>query len=194
MNQLKLLILELQEFTLFVIRVIRSLLRRPRYWNDLFDQMDILGVGSIPIVLIAGCCVGAIIATETLWQLQEFGAQFLLGRVTGMSVVRGAGPVLTAMIVASRVCPATAAELGSMQVTQQIDALVAMGIDPFRKLITPRIMAGLLVFPSLGCANAVVAILSGGLVAQMSGEMTVSYFWSTLDMLHPFEALWAPRI
>lgn len=175
-NRLKLIVLELQEFTLFIGRVVRSLFRRPRYWTDLFDQMDILGVGSLIIVLIAGCCVGAIISMETLFQLRAYGAQSFLGRVTGDSIVRGAGPVFTAMIVSSRICPATAAELGSMQVSQQIDALVTMGIDPIRKLITPRIVASLFIYPALTCAHTVAAMLSGGLVAQLSGEITLLRF------------------
>jgi phospholipid/cholesterol/gamma-HCH transport system permease protein len=190
-NRLKLIILEIQEFALFIVRVIRSLFRKPRYWQDLFDYMDTMGVRSIPIVLIAGGCFGAIIATEVLFQLRVYGGQFLLGRVTGISVVRGAGPVLTAMIFSSRICSATAAELGAMQVSQQIDALVTMGVDPFRKLITPRIIAGVFMLPALACVNAVTAILSGGLVARSSGEMTISYFLGqSLVGITPGDALW----
>ena len=93
-NWLKAIVLEIQEFALFIVRAIRSLCQKPRYWNDLFDHMDIMGVGSIPIVFIGGCCVGAILATETLFQLRAYSAEFLLGRITGVSVIRGAGPVL----------------------------------------------------------------------------------------------------
>ena len=190
-NRLKLIVLELQELTLFIGRVIRSLFRRPRYWTDLFDQMDILGVGSLVIVLIAGCCVGAIISMETLFQLRSYGAQSFLGRVTGDSIVRGAGPVFTAMIVSSRICPATAAEIGSMQVSQQIDALVTMGIDPIRKLITPRIVASLFIYPALTCAHTVAAMLSGGLVAQLSGEITLlSFLRESLAEVSFGDVLW----
>ena len=188
---LKFIVLQVQEFARFLIRVVSSLHKKPRYWKDLFDYMDIMGVGSIPIVLVAGGCAGAILATETMFQLRAYGAQVLLGRVTGVSVVRGAGPVLTAMIVASRICSAAAAELGAMQVSQQIDALVTMGIDPYRKLITPRIIAGLLMFPSLAIVNGVAAIFAGGLVAQFSNEMSLPFFLrQSLEGITPGDVFW----
>ncbi|MCZ6681200.1 MAG: ABC transporter permease, partial [Candidatus Poribacteria bacterium] len=106
-------------------------------------------------------------------------------------VVRGVGPVLTAMIVSSRICSAAAAELGSMRVSQQIDALMTMGIDPFRKLIAPRIIAGVLMFPALAVVNGAAAIFAGALVAQFSGEMNVSFFLSqSLDGITPGDVGW----
>lgn len=175
-NWLKFLVLEVQEFTGFMANAARGLYKKPRYWNDFFDYMDIMGIGSIPIVIIAGGCVGAMITLETLSELQTFGANVLLGKLTGISIVRGTGPVLTAMIVSTRVSSSAAAELGSMQASQQINALTTMGINPFHKLVTPRILAGLFMFPALAVINGIAAIFAGSLVAKFSGEMSISFF------------------
>ena len=190
-NWLKLQVTEIQEFVIFMANVARSLYRKPRYWHDFFDHMDIMGVGSIPIVLIAGGCIGALITLETLAELRTFGANVLLGKLTGLSIIRGTGPVFTAMIVSTRVCSSVAAELGAMQVSQQIDALVTMGVDPFRKLITPRIAAGTLMFPALATVNGVAAILTGALVAQLSGTMSLPFFLNqSLSGITPGDVLW----
>jgi phospholipid/cholesterol/gamma-HCH transport system permease protein len=150
-----------------------------------------MGVGSVPIVIVAGGCIGALLAMETLSELRAYGANVLLGKITGISIVRGTGPVFTAMIVSSRICSAVAAELGAMHVSQQIDALVTMGIDPFRKLVTPRIIAGVLMFPALGVVNGVAAIFAGGLVAQFSGEMSLWNFLNqSLSGITPGDVLW----
>ena len=175
-NWLKILVFEAQAFTGFMANVGRGLYKKPRYWNDLFDYMDIMGVGSVPIVMIAGGCIGALITLETLSELQTFGANVLLGKLTGISIVRGIGPVFTAMIVSTRVSPSAAAELGSMQVTQQIDALMTMGTNPYHKLITPRIFAALFMFPALAVVNGVAAISAGSLVAKFSGGMSALFF------------------
>ena len=190
-NLLKFLVFETQEFVIFMARAAGCLCRKPRYWNDFFDHMDIMGVASIPIVLISGACVGALITLDTLAELRLFGAHVLLGKLTGLSIIRGFGPVLTAMIVSSRICSSAAAELGSMQASQQIDALTTMGIDHFAKLITPRILAGLFMFPALSIINAVAAILAGGLVALFSGTMSFPFFINqSLSGISPGDVLW----
>ena len=190
-NWLKSRVLEVQEFVIFMANASKGLYKKPRYWHDFFDYMDIMGVGSIPIVLIAGGCVGALITLETLAARRAFGAYVLLGKLTGLSIIRGTGPVFTAMIVSTRVCSSAAAELGAMQVSQQIDALVTMGVDPFRKLITPRLAAGTLMFPALATVNGVAAILTGALVAQLSGTMSLSFFLNqSLSSITPGDVLW----
>lgn len=188
---LKSRVLETQEFAIFMANATRGLYKKPRYWHDFFDYMAIMGVGSIPVVLIAGGCVGALITLETLAELRTYGANVLLGKLTGRSIIRGTGPVLTAMIVSTRVCSSATAELGAMQVSQQIDALVTMGVDPFQKLITPRIAAGVLMFPALAIVNGVAAILTGALVAQLSGAMSMSFFLNqSLSNITPGDVLW----
>ena len=188
---LKTIIFEVQEFFLFTVRAASNLFTRPRYWHDLFDHMDIMGVGSIPIILISGACVGALITIDTLSELRTFGANVLLGKFTGRSIIRGIGPVLTAMIVATRVCSSAAAELGSMKASQQIDALTTMGIDYYRKLVTPRIVAGVLMFPALSVVNAIAAILAGAAVAVVTGTMRFSFFiQQSLIDISPGDLLW----
>ena len=175
-NWLKLQVLEAQEFVIFMANTTRGLYKKPRYWHDFFDHMDIMGVGSIPIVLIAGGCIGALITLETLSELRTFGANVLLGKLTGLSIIRGSGPVFTAMIVSTRVSSSAAAELGTMQVSQQIDALVTMGGGSLPEIDYPTHCCWNTYVPALAIVNAVAAILTGALVAQLSGTMSLSFF------------------
>ncbi len=162
---LKHFVLAVQEFVLLIGHALINVFRRPGDWRDYTDQMDNIGPASVPTVILTGFFVGAILVTQAGPELKEYGAESLLGRFTGISVVRGIGPVITAMMVASRVCSGTAAEIGMMQVNQQIEALESIGTDPIAKLITPRIVSAILMFPLLTILNIAAAIVSGGLLA-----------------------------
>lgn len=161
----KALLLEIQEYTLLVARSLTSLVHPTGDWRDYTDQMDGIGAASVPIVLLTGFFVGAILVTQAGPELKDYGAESLLGRITGLSIVRGISPVITAMMVASRVCSGTAAEIGMMRVNQQIEALETMGADPVAKLVTPRIIAATLMFPMLTVLNITAAVITGGFLA-----------------------------
>lgn len=164
-DRLKLLVLTIQSYASLTGRALVGLVRRRAEWHDYTDHMDNMGVESIPVVVLSGFFVGAILVTQAGPELKELGAESLLGRFTGVSIVRGIGPVITAMMVAARICSGTAAEIGMMQVNQQIEALETIGTDPVAKLVTPRIVSATLMMPLLTVLNIAAAILSGGLLA-----------------------------
>ena len=158
-------LLDLQETTLLAARAASGIFKRPRYFPEIVSQMDVIGVGSLTIVLLTGFFTGGVLTLQTFPTLAFYGAQSQTGRLVAISLVRELGPVLTALMVTGRVGSAIAAELGSMTVSQQIDAMRALGTDPTRKLVGPRLIALLISLPLLTVIADVVGIIGGGVVA-----------------------------
>jgi phospholipid/cholesterol/gamma-HCH transport system permease protein len=113
------------------------------------EQIDIIGLGSLTVVLLTGFFTGAVLALQSGMTLDQFGARPFVGRLISASMIKELGPVLTALMLAGRVGSGIAAELGSMVVTEQIAALRALGTDPMRKLVVPRVLAGFIMCPIL---------------------------------------------
>ena len=130
----------MQDYSLFAWRAVLNLFSPPIYWVDFLMQADIIGVGSAAIVLLAGFFTGAVLAVQSARPWPQFGATAVTGRFVSMSMIRELGPVLTGIMVSGRNASSMASELGSMVVTEQIDAMRALGVDPMRKLVTPRIV------------------------------------------------------
>ena len=160
------LLSNIQDYAYMASRSLANLLTAPRYFQDLLDQMDDIGVGSLAIVLASGFFIGAVMVLQTGSQFVRFGQTALTGDIVSLALVRELGPTLTGILVAGRVASGMASELGSMLVTEQVDAMRAMGTDPSRKLITPRVMASILVLPLLTALNDFVGLL-GGCVASV---------------------------
>lgn len=173
-------LLELQETTLLAARAARGLFKRPRYIPEIITQMDLIGVGSLTIVLLTGFFTGAVLTLQTFPTLAFYGAQSQTGRLVAISLVRELGPVLTALMVTGRVGSAIAAELGSMTVSQQIDAMRALGTDPTRKLVGPRLVALLVSLPLLTVIADVVGIGGGGIVATGLYGLTMDQYLSSV--------------
>ena len=160
-----------QEYCLLGARAARFVVGRPFYWQDVLIQMDRLGVGSLPVVLITAAFTGMVLSLQTSLQLRQFGSEALLGNLVAVAMVREAGPVLGALAAAGRVSSGIAAELGTMKVTEQIDALETIGTDPIKKLVTPRLLAGVIMLPVLIIIADVVGILGGLLIAVFKVEI-----------------------
>jgi len=158
-------LLELQEMSLLVGRAARGLFRKPRYLPETIAQMDSIGVGSLTIILLTGFFTGGVLTLQTYQTLASYGAVDQLGYLVSISLVRELGPVLTALMVTGRVVSAISAELGSMVVSEQIDAMRALGTDPIRKLVAPRILALIITLPLLTLIADVVGIGGGWAVS-----------------------------
>ena len=146
-------------------RATRFMAARPFYARDIIIQMDRIGVGSLPIVLLTGLFTGMVMALQSSVELSKFGADIYIGNLVGASMVRELGPVLASLMVAGRAASGIAAEIGSMRVTEQIDALQSFGTDPIKKLVTPRLLAALIMMPILTMLADVIGILGGLIVA-----------------------------
>lgn len=167
MNLALKIVYETHEATMMVIRALSGFVRRPFYIKETVQQMDLVGVGSLPIVMLAGFFIGAVLALQTAATLQAFGAQNYTGRLVATSLVRELAPVLTCILLAGRIGSGIAAELGSMTVSEQIDAMRALGTDPLRKLVLPRIIALVIMGPALTVFANIVGII-GGLIISLT--------------------------
>ena len=180
METLKKFILQLQEITDILWRSIKGLYKGPRYLNEIITQMDSIGVGSLPIVILTGFFTGGVLILQAYPTYRYYGIQNQAGFSVATSLLRELGPVLTALMVSGRVGSSIAAELGSMVVSQQIDAMRALGTSPIRKLVTPRIIALVLMLPLLTIAADVFGIIGGGIVARFAFGHDTTQFISSV--------------
>ncbi|HEY3743248.1 MAG TPA: ABC transporter permease [Bryobacteraceae bacterium] len=177
---LKAPISDLQDFVILAGKAMANLFRKPHYADDVANQMDQIGVGSLPIVLLVGTFSGVVMALQMAKALSQYGATGQVGQIVAITLVRELGPVLTALLVAGRVASGIASELGSMKVTEQIDAMRALGTDPLQKLVTPRMLAAAFVLPLLTIISDYVGITGGWLTASVMLHLTTSaQYWST---------------
>ena len=169
-------LLEVQEYFRLCIAAVKGSFSRPFYAHDLMEQIDIIGLGSLTVVLLTGFFTGAVLALQSGMTLDQFGARPFVGRLISASMIKELGPVLTALMLAGRVGSGIAAELGSMVVTEQISALRALGTDPIRKLVVPRVLAGFFMTPVLTVIANTVGILGGWLIAVFQLRVASSVY------------------
>jgi phospholipid/cholesterol/gamma-HCH transport system permease protein len=178
--QAKSTVQSIQEYFVLAWNSLRFIFARPFYTQDVIQQMDEIGVKSLGIVILTGLFTGMVLALQSSVQLQTFGATMYIGRLVTGSMIRELGPVLAGLMVAGRVGSGIAAQLGSMKVTEQIDALNTLGTDPIKKLATPRVLAALVMLPVLTVINDLVGIIGGNIVARFIVGLPSSLYWRTV--------------
>ena len=169
----------LQDFCILAGRALRNVFRPPHYESDILLQMDIIGVGSLPIVILIGFFTGVVITMQMARALAQYGAVDQVGPIVAITLVRELGPVLTAVLVAGRNASGIASELGSMKVTEQIDAMRALGTDPIQKLVTPRMIATAVMLPLLTIVSDFVGLIGGYVIARLSIGLSTSQYWTS---------------
>jgi phospholipid/cholesterol/gamma-HCH transport system permease protein len=172
--------LEVQEYVRLLGAAFEGIVTPPRYRHDIVEQLDVIGAGSLTVVLLTGFFTGAALASQSGLTLDQFGARPVVGRLVSASMIKELGPVLTALMLIGRVGSGIAAELGSMVVTDQINALRALGTDPVRKLVVPRIVAGFLMAPVLTVISDFVGIFGGWIVARFQLQVATGLYWSSV--------------
>lgn len=180
-------VLAVQEYAALSGRSVGNLFRKPRYWADTIQQADLIGWGSLPVVMLTGASVGAVLALQSSNTLQRFGSLSLIGQLVSTSMVRELGPVLTSLMVAGRNSSGMASELGSMVVTEQIDAMRALGTDPMKKLVTPRVVATVFMLFFLTIISDLVGLLGGAIVAQFMLGLDPHQYWNNAWQTLVFE-------
>jgi phospholipid/cholesterol/gamma-HCH transport system permease protein len=165
-------------------RTVRGIVRRPLHLRLLFAQMAEVGAHSLPVVLITALATGAVLCQQSVAGFRRFGAESLVGGVVALSMTRELGPIISGLMVAGRVGSAMAAELGTMRVTEQIDALYTLATDPVKYLILPRFLAGMLMLPILLAFADGIGIFGGYIVGvQVLGINGSLYMKTTYDLL-----------
>lgn len=176
-----------QEYSLLAGQSLTNLFAHPRYFADTLLQADSIGVGSLPIVVLTGFFTGAVLALQTSNTLQQFGSLSLTGQLVSLSMVRELGPVLTGLMVAGRNSSGMASELGSMKVTEQIDAMRAMGVDPTKKLVTPRVVATAVMLFFLSIISDLVGLAGGYVISYLRLGLNTNEYWNTAYQALRFE-------
>ena len=171
-------VLGVQEYALLAVRSVFNVFTPPAYWTDTLEQMDSIGVGSLPIIIAAFLSIGGVLVLQTAAQFQRFGETALTGEAVALALVRELGPAIAALLVSGRNASGIASELGSMVVTEQVDAMRALGTDPTRKLVTPRIVAMVLVLPLLVAVADFVGLVGGFIVAHFTLRLGAVQFWT----------------
>ena len=182
--------LEVQEYVRLVGAAITAIYTRPRYRYDIVEQFDVIGVGSLTVVVLTGFFTGAALTAQSGLTLDQFGARTVVGRLVAASMIKELGPVLTALMLTGRIGSGIAAELGSMVVTDQINALRVLGTDPVRKLVVPRVLAGFLMAPVLTIISDAVGILGGWMVARFQLQVPTGLYWSSVTEGLYMQDLW----
>src|ERR1700694_5808570 len=188
----------LQDYALLVGRSLGNLFRRPLYVTDMVQQADLIGVGSLPIVILTGGFTGAVLALNSASTLQRFGSLSLIGQLVSVSMVTELGPVLTGLMVAGRNASGMASELGSMVVTEQIDAMRALGTDPLKKLVTPRLVSTIVMLFFLTILGDLLGLIGGAFVVSTVLRLDTHQYWNsawqTLEYSDVFTGLTKPVV
>jgi phospholipid/cholesterol/gamma-HCH transport system permease protein len=179
-NWLKQSVLEVQEYVRLCLAAIRGSVTTPFYRYDVVEQFEAIGLGSLTVVLLTGFFTGAVLALNSGITLDQFGARDFVGRLISASMIKELGPVLTGLMLAGRVGSGIAAELGSMVVTDQINALRALGTDPVRKLVVPRMLAGFFMTPVLTVVADGVGMVGGWIIAVFQLRVASSLYWTSV--------------
>ena len=166
-----------QEFTFLLGDSLRDAFTPPRYFVDTLLQMDVIGFGSLPIVLLIGFFTGGVLALQAYRTLTTFGEIGVMGKVVALSLVLELGPVLTALMMAGRNSSGIASEIGSMVVSEQVDAMRALGTDPLRKLVVPRLVATVVTLPLLTIMADFCGLLGGYVVSYFTVHLTTEEYW-----------------
>jgi phospholipid/cholesterol/gamma-HCH transport system permease protein len=187
---LKHAVLEVQEYVRLIRAAIIGVFTPPRYRFDIVEQFDLIGAGSLTVVLLTGFFTGAALTAQSGLTLDQYGARQVVGRLVSASMIKELGPVLTALMLCGRIGSGIAAELGSMVVTDQINALRALGTDPVRKLVVPRLLAGFIMAPLLTIISDAVGIFGGWMVARFQLQVPTGVYWSSVTQALYMQDVW----
>lgn len=180
---------EIGRAAIMLTAAVRSLGRGRWEFREMVRQMNRIGVESVPIVLVTGVFSGMVLAYQTARQFAQFGAQGFVGGLVGLSMAREAAPVFTAITAAGRVGAGIAAEIGTMAVTEQIDALRVLATDPVRYLVVPRLLAAGFALPGLTMFANVIGSLGGYLIATSAGVNGATYVTSLQRFVWPYDVV-----
>jgi phospholipid/cholesterol/gamma-HCH transport system permease protein len=168
----------LQDLAVFSGRTLARVFRPPFYMRDVYEQAYHAGVGSLALALISAFFAGQALGLQFARQLAETGTVTLLGTLMTIAVVRALGPDLIGLVVAARMASGYTAEIGAMKSANQIDALVAFGTDPIKKLVVPRVLALFVMLPLLVILGDAIALIGGAIMAKYVAHVSLNLYWS----------------
>ena len=179
-----------------ILVALGSVIRHPRRFRlkSLVRQIELVGVTALPIIALMSFLIGIVIAQQGAAQLRQFGAEIYTINLTGRLALRELGVLMTAIMVAGRSGSAFAAQLGTMKLTEEIDAMRTIGVSPMEALVIPRILAAVLMMPLLGFFAAVMAVIGGAFIADLTLGIPFVTFLSRIQEVVPLFDLWVGLI
>ncbi len=171
---------DFQDYYLLSFRAVTGIVRRPFYYRDAIEQMDYAGAGSFFILLLVALFVGMALSLQLSAELSRLGLKMYTGKVVGISIIREIGPVVAALVFTGRVGSGMASEIGSMVLGHQIDTLRAFGVDPVKKLVTPRILGALIMLPALTGVGDAASIIGGYYIAVFVSHQSSYVYWNSI--------------
>ena len=193
-TKIKEFIRDLQDFYLLSVRGLLGLGRKPFYTKDTLEQMDYAGSGSFLIILFVSLFIGMALSLQLSAELAMMGLKMYTGRIVGLSIIREIGPVLSGLVFAGRVGSGIASELGSMILGHQVDTLRVFGVDPIKKLVTPRILSALVMLPVLTIIGDAIGIFGGYFIAVFVSHQSGTVYWTSVREVFTFENVLAGSI
>lgn len=194
MIKIKQFLNDLQNFYLLSLKGLLGAVRGPFYFRDMIEQMDYAGAGSLLIILLVSFFIGMALSLQLSAELSRVGLKIYTGKVVGISIIREIGPVLSALVFAGRVGSGIASELGTMVLGHQVDTLRAFGIDPVKKLVTPRIFSSILMLPVLTIIGDAISLFGGYYVAVFLSHQSGTFYWSSVREVIVYENVLAGSI
>lgn len=169
-----------QEIARLALLVWVGLFRRPFYGKDFVAQMNDVGVSSLPVIGLTGLVTGMVLALQTNISLEQFGATSLLGNAVTATLVRELGPIIGSLMVAGRVGAGITSQIGAMKVTSQLDAMLALGTDPIKKLVVPRVVALTFMLPLLIILVVFLGVFGAWLLARFALNFSTAFYWASV--------------
>jgi phospholipid/cholesterol/gamma-HCH transport system permease protein len=190
----KALISDLQDYYLLSMHGLFGAVRKPFYGKDVIEQMDYAGAGSFFIIVLVSLFVGMALSLQLAAELSVLGLKMYTGKVVGISIIREIGPVAAALVFTGRVGSGMASELGSMVLGHQVDTLRVFGVDPIRKLVTPRMLSSFVMLPALTIIGDAASLLGGYYIAVFVSHQSGYVYWSSVREVLIFENVFSGSV
>jgi phospholipid/cholesterol/gamma-HCH transport system permease protein len=185
---------DLQDFYLLSIRGLLGIIRRPFYFKDTIEQMDYAGAGSFLIIFLVSLFIGMALSLQLSAELSRLGLKMYTGKVVGISIIREVGPVTAALVFSGRVGAGMASELGSMILGHQVDSLRVFGVDPIKKLVTPRILSAVIMLPALTLMGDAVSLFGAYYIAVFVSHQSGYVYWSSIRDVLDFQNVFSGSV
>jgi len=191
---IKELISDLQNFYLLSLQGLLGVVRKPFYLRDTIEQMDYAGAGSFFIIILVSLFIGMALSLQLAAELSVLGLKMYTGKVVGISIIREIGPVAAALVFTGRVGSGIASELGSMVLGHQVDTLRVFGVDPIKKLVTPRMLSAIVMLPALTIIGDAASLFGGYYIAVFMSHQSGHVYWSSVRDVLIFENVFAGAV
>ncbi|UCE71957.1 MAG: ABC transporter permease [Nitrospiraceae bacterium] len=181
----------LQDFYILSVKATLGIVRRPRYFREIIEQMDYMGMGSLFIVFLVSLFIGMALSLQISAELSEMGLKMYTGKIVGLSIIREIGPVAIALSFAGRVGSGMASEIGSMILGHQVDIMRVHGVNPVKKLVTPRVISAVIMLPALTIIGDAASLFGGYYISVFVSHQSGAFYWSQIKDIMDFENIFA---